>query len=134
NPSSSDNCFTTVLASRSSPQISIDAGCVPSRGLAMMGHPTLLNPLTTRAPLAQEATCSAPDVLWPTNSPSFKRSGPRRMGLVASISTLLVKSPAERRASWVLVHGVDRRTTAASAAASLTDVTRALGPADRKSS
>src|SRR5262245_3793690 len=75
-----------------------------------------------------------PGCLVPDQQPSFKRSGPRRMGLVASISTLPLNAPAERSASWVLAHGVERRTTAASAAASATEATRAFDPAAFRSS
>src|SRR5689334_6213936 len=101
----------------------------PRFGSAMMLKPMVLNALTTRAPGAQAATCSPPELLASTESP--ERSGNR--GLVASIKILPLRLPADSRAARVVDHGVARTTTSLFAAASATEAARADDPASCKS-
>src|SRR5262249_4534551 len=90
----------------------------------MFSKPVVLNTLTTRWLEAHAATCSAPEVVWPTARPD--RSSLR--GLVQSRTTFPVRSPACRTASWVAAHGVANTTTSPCAAASATLRAPALLP------
>src|SRR5437879_170201 len=101
----------------------------PNLGSAMLPNPVVLKALTTRAPLAQDATCSAPDVVWPTTRPLLKPSAPPRTGLVASMSTFPERFPADWTALWAPSQGTVRATTAAEATASAGLAARALAPA-----
>src|SRR5215831_12848342 len=90
----------------------------------MFSKPVVLNTLTTLPLEAHAATCSAPEVMWPTARPD--RSSFR--GLVQSRMTFPLKSPACRTASWVAAHGVANATTSPCAAASATSPALALPP------
>src|SRR5579872_3306216 len=85
----------------------------------------VLNALTTFAPVASNATFSAADVVVPTDRPLRSEYS----GLVASITTLFVRSPALAIADSVASQGVAKSTTWLVAAASDADVARAFGPA-----
>src|SRR6516165_9769651 len=96
----------------------------------MFSKPMVLKTLTTRWLEAHAATCSAPEVVWPTARPD--RSSFR--GLVQSRMTFPARSPACRTASWVAAHGVANTTTSPCAAASATLPAMALVPVALSSS
>src|SRR5580704_14669069 len=88
-------------------------------------NPIELNAFTTRAPDAQEATCSPPEVFMPMDKAD--RSG--RSGLVASMRTLPDKSPAPFTVCSVAGHGVESTSTSLARTVSATVPAEAPGPA-----
>jgi hypothetical protein len=73
----------------------------------MMFGPIVLNAFTTFAPRAQQATCSAAEVVLPSAKP--ERSGNK--GLTASMRTFPVKSPSPCTISFVAGQGVASNST-----------------------
>lgn len=98
--------------------------------VAIFFAPVVFNALTTRAPGAQFATCSPPDVVWPIAKP--RKPGAR--GLVQSMRIFPDRFPATYSASCVAAHGVARRTPAAVATASAILLAQAFAPALRNTS
>lgn len=80
----------------------------------MFSMPVVLKALTTCAPGASAAICSAPELWCPTVSTS-----PGPSGLVTSISTRPRRSPAPRSASAAAWKGVASSSTSAAAAVAL---------------
>src|SRR5438552_8519924 len=116
--------MTVVLASASSPQTNMDALCEPNFGSAMLFAPVVLNALTTRAPVAQDATCSPAEVVWPRTrrNPSDLMAN----GFVASIRIFPFRLPAACSALCAPSQGVASTTTEASFTASPIVAARAV--------
>src|SRR5437867_9382481 len=109
----------------------MDALCEPNFGSAMFFAPVVLNALTTRAPVAQAATCSPAEVVWPRTKRN--PSGPIVNGFVASIRIFPLRLPAACSALCAPSQGVARTTTEASFTASAIVAARVLLPASRNS-
>src|SRR5260370_23767093 len=110
-PSFATSDMTTGFFDSSSPATNMTGRTGNSAALSMLSAPIWLSVLNTDAAGAHDATCSPPEIVWP--STSSNPFGPMPRGLVLSRTILPERSPRLFTAALVAGQGVARTTTSA---------------------